>query len=84
MAAPFDGYLTDAMARANADPSILALVEIALSVDTAFENGRVVCVLPNGKKLWEERVFFNLGGQERIARRFVDGLSEKIKKRTCP
>ncbi|HTF43538.1 MAG TPA: hypothetical protein VK641_06560 [Terriglobales bacterium] len=85
LAAPFDGSLTDAMARANADPSILALVEIALSVDAAFESGRVVCVLPNGKKLWEEKVFFNFGGgQERIARRFVDGLSEKIKKRTCP
>jgi hypothetical protein len=28
---------------------------------------------------------FNLGGgQERIARRFVDGLAEKIKKRKCP
>lgn len=84
-ARPFDGTLTEAMTRATSDPSIAALVEIALAVDVAFESGRVVCQLPTGKKLWEEKVMFNLGGgQERIARRFVDGLSEKIKKRKCP
>jgi len=84
-ARPFDGTLPEAMTRATSDPSIAALVEIALTVDVAFESGRVVCQLPTGKKVWEEKVMFNLGGgQERIARRFVDGLSEKIKKRKCP
>lgn len=84
-AIPFDGTLMDAMARAKADSSIVAILEIALSVDAAFESGRVVCVRPDGRKLWEEKVMFNLGGgQERIARRFVDSLSKKIQKRTCP
>ena len=82
---PFEGTLTQAMNVAKANPTIVALVEIGLSVDTAFESGRVVCQLPNGKKLWEEKVMFNLGGgEERIARRFIDGLSEKAKKRRCP
>jgi hypothetical protein len=84
-AQPFDGSLIDAMSRARSDSSIAALVEITLSVDTAFESGRVVCLSQNGRKIWEEKVMFNLGGgQERIARRFVDGLAEKIKKRKCP
>lgn len=84
-AKPFDGSLTEAMARATSDPSIIALVEVALNVDTAFESGRVICQLPTGKKIWEEKVMFNMGGgEERIARRFVDGLSEKIQKRKCP
>lgn len=84
-AKPFDGSLTEAMERASSDRSIAALVEIALNVDTAFESGRVICQLPNGKKIREEKVMFNLGGgQDRIARRFVDGLSVKVQKRKCP
>lgn len=84
-ALPFDGSLIDAMSRARSDSSIAALVEITLNVDTAFESGRVVCQSQSGKKIWEEKVMFNLGGgQERIARRFVDGLAEKVKKRKCP
>jgi len=73
------------MSVAKTDTAVVGLVEIGLSVDTAFESGRVVCQLPDGKKFWEENVMFNLGGgEERIARRFVDGLSEKVKKRRCP
>lgn len=84
-AVPFDGTLTEAMSVAKTDTAVVGLIEIGLSVDTAFESGRVVCQLPDGKKLWEEKVMFNLGGgEERIARRFVDGLSEKVKKRRCP
>jgi len=84
-AIPFEGTLTDAMAVAKENSAVVALVEIDLSVDTAFESGRVVCQHPDGKKLWEEKVMFNLGGgEERIARRFVDGLSAKVKKRRCP
>lgn len=84
-AVPFDGSMTQAMGVAKADTAIVALIEVGLSVDTAFESGRVVCQRPDGKKIWEEKVMFNLGGgEERIARRFVDGLSEKVKKRRCP
>jgi hypothetical protein len=84
-AVPFDGTLTQAMGVAKMDAAVVALVEVGLSVDSAFESGRVVCQLPDGKKVWEEKVMFNLGGgEERIARRFVDGLSEKVKKRRCP
>jgi hypothetical protein len=33
----------------------------------------------------EEKVMFNFGGgEERIARRFVEGLTEKVKERRCP
>jgi hypothetical protein len=84
-AVPFSGTLTEAMGAAKADSAVVGLVEIGLSVDTAFESGRVICQRPDGKKVWEEKVMFNLGGgEERIARRFVDGLSEKVKKRRCP
>lgn len=84
-AMPFSGGMVDALSLARTHPEIKAVVEVALNVDTAFENGRVVCQLPSGSKVWEEKVMFNLGGgQERIARRFVDSLVEKVKKRRCP
>lgn len=84
-AVPFEGSVVDAVAKAKANSAITAIAEISLSVDTAFESGRVVCLLPSGKKVWEEKVMFNLGGgAERVARRFVDNLSEKVAKRKCP
>lgn len=84
-ATPFKGSIAEAMAQAKTNPEIVGVAEISLSVDTAFESGRVVCSLPNGSKVWEEKVMFNLGGgAERIARRFVDSLSKKVANRTCP
>jgi hypothetical protein len=84
-AKPFDGSIAEAMAQARSTPEIAGVVEISLSVDTAFESGRVICSRPNGSKVWEEKVMFNLGGgAERIARRFVDSLSKKVANRPCP
>jgi hypothetical protein len=84
-ATPFDGSIADAMVQARSNPEIVGVAEISLSVDTAFESGRVVCSLPNGSKVWEEKVMFNLGGgAERIARRFVDSLAKKVARRPCP
>lgn len=60
------------------------IVEIKLDTSAAFESGRVVCYLPNGRKLWEEKVMFNLGGgTERIARRFADALEKKVAGKRC-
>jgi hypothetical protein len=84
-ATPFDGSIAEAMVQARSNPEIVGVAEISLSVDTAFESGRVVCSLPNGSKIWEEKVMFNLGGgTERIARRFVDSLATKVARRPCP
>jgi hypothetical protein len=84
-ATPFDGSIAEAMKQAKSNPEIIGVAEISLSVDTAFESGRVVCSLPNGSKIWEEKVMFNLGGgAERIARRFVDNLANKVARRPCP
>lgn len=84
-ATPFNGSIAEAMAQAKSNSQIVGVAEISLSVDTAFESGRVVCSLPNGSKVWEEKVMFNLGGgAERIARRFADSLSNKVANRPCP
>jgi hypothetical protein len=84
-ATPFNGSIAEAVMQAKSNPAIVGVAEISLSVDTAFESGRVVCSLPNGSKVWEEKVMFNLGGgAERIARRFVDSLSKKVANRPCP
>ena len=80
----FGGPLLDAFTQARQQSSA-GVIEIQLTTDTAFESGRVVCYRPQGTKVWEEKVMFNLGGgQERIARRFADSLTEKVTGRTCP
>jgi hypothetical protein len=84
-ATPFDGSIAEAMVLAKSNREIVGVAEISLSVDTAFESGRVVCSLPSGTKVWEEKVMFNLGGgAERIARRFVDSLAKRVAGRPCP
>jgi hypothetical protein len=61
------------------------VLEIKLDTSSAFESGRVVCYAPNGKKVWEEKVFDNFGfGAERIARMFAEKLEKKIKGKRCP
>jgi hypothetical protein len=80
----FDGKLLDAFGAAKKQTSIVGVLEILLVTDVAFESGRVVCYRPDGGKVWEEKVMFNMGGgEERIARRFTDALAKKIKGRKC-
>jgi hypothetical protein len=80
----FDGKLLDAFGAAKKQTSIAGVLEILLVTDVAFESGRVVCYRPDGSKIWEEKVMFNMGGgEERIARRFTDSLAKKIKGRKC-
>lgn len=80
----FNGSLLDAFSQAKQQSSA-GVIEILLTTDAAFESGRVVCYRPQGAKVWEEKVMFNLGGgRERIARRFADNLTEKVMGRTCP
>jgi hypothetical protein len=84
-AVPLKGTLNEAMQAASAQPSIVGLVEVVLDVDVVYESGRVICYRPNGEKIWEEKTMFNLGGgEERIARRFIDKLSARVKNRKCP
>jgi hypothetical protein len=60
------------------------VMEIKLDSGSAWETGRVICYAPNGKKRWEEKVFFNFGGSaERVARMFADKLEEKISGKHC-
>lgn len=78
-----EGALLQALTLAK-EQGAAGVVEIKLDTSSAFESGRVVCYAPNGRKLWEEKVMFNLGGsQERIARRFADGLEKKVAGRRC-
>ncbi|KQZ63580.1 hypothetical protein ASD53_18770 [Lysobacter sp. Root559] len=78
-----EGSLLQALAAAKAGAAV-GVVEIRLDTSAAFESGRVVCYSPEGRKLWEEKVMFNLGGgEERIARRFVDALEKKVEGKRC-
>jgi len=79
----FEGSLLQAfnLARTGVASGVL---EIKLDTSSAFESGRVVCYAPNGKKVWEEKVFVNFGfGAERIARMFAEKLEKKIKGKRC-
>lgn len=80
----FEGSLLQAFnfARSGLATGVL---EIKLDTSSALESGRVVCYAPNGNKVWEEKVFVNLGfGAERIARMFAEKLEKKIKGKRCP
>ena len=80
----FEGSLLQAfnVARTGVATGVL---EIKLDTSSAFESGRVVCYAPNGKKVWEEKVFVNFGfGAERIARMFAEKLEEKVEGKRCP
>jgi hypothetical protein len=80
----FEGSLLQAFnfARTGLATGVL---EIKLDTSSAFESGRVVCYAPNGKKVWEEKVFVNFGfGAERIARMFAEKLEKKVKGKRCP
>ena len=60
------------------------VIEIKLDTDAAWETGRVICYTPSGKKLWEEKVFFNFGGgAEGVARKFADKLEKKVTGKHC-
>lgn len=78
-----EGSLLQALSLAKAG-GVGGVVEIRLDTSAAFESGRVVCYSPAGRKLWEEKVMFNLGGgEERIARRFADALEKKVSGKRC-
>lgn len=84
-ARPFEGSLSKAMALAASESSIRGVVAVVLTTDAAYESGRVVCYLPRGGKAWEAKVMLNFGGgEERIARRFVEKLSVKVRSKGCP
>lgn len=78
-----EGTLLQALALAQAGHAG-GVLEIKLDSDAAWETGRVICYAPNGKKRWEEKVFFNFGGSaERVARMFADKLERKITGKHC-
>ena len=78
-----EGTLLQALASAQAGKAG-GVLEIKLDSGAAWETGRVVCYAPNGKKRWEEKVFFNFGGSaERVARMFADKLEKKISGKRC-
>jgi hypothetical protein len=80
-----DEALDGAFQAARRSNAIVAVVEVALKVDVAFETGRVICYRPNGEKLWEKVVRVTYpGSEEQIARRFVEKLSAKVKGQKCP
>jgi ribosomal protein L35AE/L33A len=80
-----DGSLDEAFRTARNVSAIVAVVEVALRVDVAFETGRVICYRPNGEKIWEKVVRVTYpGSEEQIARRFVDKLAVKVKGQKCP
>ncbi|KAF1711688.1 hypothetical protein CSC73_02770 [Pseudoxanthomonas sacheonensis] len=79
-----EGSLLQALTLAKSGEA-KGVIEIKLDTDAAFETGRVVCYAPNGKKLWEEKIFVNFGGgAEAIARKFADKLEVKVKGKHCP
>lgn len=81
----FDEVLDKAFRDARKNSAIVAVVEVALNVDVAFETGRVICYRPNGEKVWEKIVRVTYpGSEEQIARRFVEKLSTKVKGQKCP
>jgi hypothetical protein len=78
-----EGSLLQALTLARSGEAS-GVIEIKLETSAAFESGRVVCYSPSGRKLWEEKVMFNLGGgEERIARRFADSLELKVAGKSC-
>jgi len=78
-----EGTLLQALALAQMGQAG-GVLEIKLDSGSAWETGRVVCYAPNGKKRWEEKVFFNFGGStERVARMFADKLERKITGKHC-
>lgn len=77
--------LIEAMRMAKADPNITGVIDIGLSTDSLIERGRVVCYDRTGRKAWEERVMFNMGGSaDRIAEKFASRLAEKTRGKRCP
>lgn len=81
----YEGSLTQAIGMARQTSDVLGILEISLVTDSAFESGRVTCYRPNGSSVWVEKVMFNIGGgADRIARRFTDSLSKKVKGKSCP
>ena len=85
LAVAADGALDEAFRAARKSSSIVAVVEVALRVDVAFETGRVICYRPSGEKVWEKVVRVTYpGSEEQIARRFVDKLATKVKGQKCP
>ena len=78
-----EGTLLQALALAQTGQAG-GILEIKLDSGSGWETGRVVCYAPNGKKRWEEKVFFNFGGSaERVARMFADKLEQKITGKHC-
>lgn len=55
-AIPANESLDEAFQVARKSNAVVAVVEVALKVDVAFETGRVICYRPNGEKLWEKVV----------------------------
>jgi tetratricopeptide (TPR) repeat protein len=84
-AVPFEGSLLDAVKMAGEQKGVVGIVELTLDTESLYESGYLICYRPNGEKVWQEKTRFNTGGgEERIARRFVDKLSERVKGRKCP
>lgn len=77
--------LVEAMRVAKADGNVSGVVSIDLSTDSVIERGRVVCYEKSGRKAWEEKVMFNMGGSaDRLAEKFASRLAEKARGKSCP
>ena len=77
--------LVEAMRVAKADGNISGVVNIDLTTDSLIERGRVVCYDKVGRKAWEERVMFNMGGSaDRLAEKFASRLADKARGKSCP
>ena len=78
-----EGSLLQAISIAQSGKA-KGVIEIKLDTDAGWETGRVVCYAPNGKKVWEEKVFVNFGGgAEGVARKFADKLERKVAGKHC-
>lgn len=76
--------LIQAFNIAKSDPNVTGVIDINLATDQAWETGRVICYSSAGKKVWQEKVFFNFGGgAERVAEKFTDKLAAKTRGKSC-
>ena len=67
------------------NPNVVGIIDISLITDVWDETGRVACYSPNGKKRWEERVRFGLGGSaDHVAEKFTTRLAKKVSGKLCP
>lgn len=77
--------LMQTFSASKLNPNVVGIIDISLITDVWDETGRVACYSPNGKKRWEERVRFGLGGSaDHVAEKFTTRLAKKVSGKLCP